>query len=173
LAEVRARIVDVLVLVIPAFILLIPFMIYWISNLDFSALATEQGFEDADESLIPTNLIINVIFFIVVWAYNYFFLKNSGATIGKKVVSIKVVKQDGNDLDNKSALRRTMEVPSMFIPAFASLLLYKSGNIGFWVESTLQVLSLILFIALVIMIFADEKRQTPFDKFAKTIVVRA
>ena len=88
-------------------------------------------------------------------AYEIYLLGTSGATIGKKVTNIKVVNEDGSDINMETAVRRYAINFVQLIPVLG------------------QILALLIFLATVIMIFSDSQRQVPWDKVAKTLVVNS
>lgn len=86
--------------------------------------------------------------------YEFYFLNKEGATIGKKLLNVKVVQEDGSELVQDVVIRRLILGALAVIPFIGSLISFVVG------------------IATAIMIFTDARRQTPNDKIAKTIVIR-
>lgn len=88
--------------------------------------------------------------------YEFFFLsQKEGQTIGKKVANVRVVKEDGSPLDQNTTLMRLL-IPALGIIPFLGAI------VGF-----------INIVAILILIFADDRKQVPHDKIAKTLVVNA
>ncbi len=85
--------------------------------------------------------------------YEFYFLNKDGATIGKKALNIKVVKADGSPIDQDGVLRRLVLSALQVVP-------FLGGLIG-----------LVVGLATIVMIFVDDRRQTPADKLADSIVV--
>ncbi|MDA3040266.1 MAG: RDD family protein [Actinomycetota bacterium] len=87
-------------------------------------------------------------------AYETFLVANKGASLGKLVLGLAVLKEDGSPADVKTGFRR------------ASLLLVGLVPIlGF-------IIYLFAFVASLVMIFTDARNQSVWDKVAKTIVVK-
>jgi len=95
--------------------------------------------------LFQNNATVNNLIQLVVWtAYYVWMLGKYGQTVGKMVMKIKVVKEDGSSLSYSDALIR--EIAS-YLSAVVLLLGF------FWV-------------------LWDAKKQSWHDKIAKTIVVK-
>ncbi|MCX6783127.1 MAG: RDD family protein [Candidatus Levybacteria bacterium] len=86
-----------------------------------------------------------IIWNILPMSLNIYLLKNTGATIGKKIMSIKVIRENGKPLTYSDAVIR--EVSKILSGSFFFL--------GY------------------LWMFWDIKKQTWHDKIAKTIVVKA
>lgn len=95
--------------------------------------------------------------------YEIFLVGTRGATLGKMALGLKVVKEDGSPPDIQVAVMRV--IPLLALGVLSALL----RPISF-------VFSLIEFIILIVslvFLFTDPKRQTVWDKIAKTQVVNA
>lgn len=121
-----ARIIDVLVLILP---------------LGIVTVALGQDF------------IAGLVTFLISAAYEVYLLGTRGATVGKSVMSVKVVNQDYSDINMETALRR-----------FAINIVSVIPGIG-------QLINLLVFLASIVMIFTDSQRQVVWDKIAKTLVI--
>ena len=141
-----ARIIDGLILFIPALIIGVI-----VGTTAGGVGGFSSGVMTTDGSAIIAGLLAGVIGL----AYEYFFLAKDGATPGKKVMSIKVVLEDGSPLGSDGAMRR-------LILAAAGIVPFIGGIIGF-----------IVGIGTIIMIFTDDRRQVPADKVAKSLVIKA
>jgi uncharacterized RDD family membrane protein YckC len=125
-SRILARIIDALVLLIPVAIV---------------AGVLGQGF------------IGGLATFLVSAGYEVYLLGTRGATVGKSVMSAKVVNEDFTDINMETAARR-----------FAINVVSVIPGIG-------QVISVLVFLASIVMIFTDSKRQVVWDKIAKTVVI--
>ncbi len=138
-----ARIVDGLIIGIPAFIIVI------IIGGNYNGVAGSNF--STDGSAIVASLLIGLISL----GYEYFFLAKDGATPGKKLLNIKVISEDGSELGSDGAMRR-------LILAAAGILPLIGGLIG-----------AVVGLATIVMIFTDDRRQVPADKVAKSLVIKS
>jgi uncharacterized RDD family membrane protein YckC len=90
--------------------------------------------------------MVNLINNFVVLAYYIYFTYKYGATLGKKVMKIKIVREDGQPMTILTVILR--EVVGKFVSSVLLCLGY------FWV-------------------MWDKKKQGWHDKIAKTIVIKA
>ncbi len=105
------------------------------------------------------SLIASVIAGAVVVAYEAFMVGTQGATAGKMALNMKVVNEDGSPADLNTGLRR-MFLYIAFI--FINLIPFIGG-----------LLFLVVAIVGLVFLFTDDKKQTPWDKVGKTLVVDA
>ena len=141
-----AAIVDSIITMIIA----IPFVVAMFRGMDMSAVDATPSF---DPSLLSGPLAMLSLLLAIVWiGYTAYLVHKNGQTIGKKLLSIKVVRSDGS----RASLARIFWLRNIVnaIPGVIPLV----GN--------LYVLADHLFIF-------GEKRQCLHDKIADTIVVRA
>lgn len=141
-----ARIIDGLILLIPMVI---------IGVILGSTAGGVGGFSSGGVSTDGSTILAGVLGGLIGLAYEYYFLAKDGATPGKKIMSLKVVLEDGSPLGSDGAVRRLILAAVGIVPIVG-------GIIGF-----------IVGIATVIMIFTDERRQVPADKVAKSLVIKA
>ena len=95
--------------------------------------------------------------------YEIFLVGTRGATLGKMALGIKVTREDGSPPDFQvAALRIAPYVVLGFLGAIIPLV----GVIFGLIEFVVLVVSLVF-------LFTDPKRQTVWDKVAKTLVVNA
>jgi uncharacterized RDD family membrane protein YckC len=141
-----ARIIDGLILIIPALIIgaIVGGTAGGVGGFSASAVSTDGG-----------TIVASILVGIIGLAYEYYFLAKDGATPGKKIMSIKVVLEDGSPLGSDGAIRRLILSAAGIVPIIG-------GIIGFVVG-----------IGTVIMIFTDDRRQVPADKVAKSLVIKA
>lgn len=137
-----ARIIDFLIILIPALIIGAILGVGAVGGL---------GTGSTDGASIVASLVIGLISL----GYEYFFLAKDGATPGKKIMSIKVVLEDGSPLGSDGALRRLILSAVGIVPIIG-------GIVG-----------LVVLVGTVVMIFIDDLRQVPADKVAKSIVIKA
>ncbi len=98
--------------------------------------------------------IAGVLGTLITSAYEVFMVANKGGTVGKLVLGLKVVKEDGSPADLQTAIMRIVTNLIGIVPIIGS---YISALVG---------------LASIVMIFTDDRRQTVWDKVAKTIVVK-
>jgi uncharacterized RDD family membrane protein YckC len=103
---------------------------------------------------------IQVLGLVLGTAYEAAFLSSRGATPGKMAMSVKVVYEDGRKLDLEGALRRLSPNIVLGIMALVPTLLTLSNLVNF-----------VITIVSLVFLFTDQRRQTVWDRIAKTIVV--
>jgi uncharacterized RDD family membrane protein YckC len=103
-----------------------------------SILSTTKGGSSSAISTMP-GFLIGGLYYVLMWSYQ------NGQTLGKKVMKIKVVREDGKPVDLTTSILRYI---GYFISAFVFFL-------GF------------------LWILFDSKKQGWHDKIAKTYVVKA
>ncbi len=121
-----ARIIDILVLIIPVIVV---------------SVALGQGF------------VASIITFLIAAGYEVYLLGTKGATIGKSVMSLKVVNEDYTDITMETAVRRYAINLVQIVPVIG------------------PIIQLVVGLATIVMVFSDSRRQVPWDKIAKTLVI--
>lgn len=114
-------------------------------------------------ALIETGVVLSLLlgFFTgaLVVVYEVVMIGTTGATVGKQLLGLKVVNQDGSAADYMTGLRR-MGLYILFL--FVGLI---------------PILGALAFVAVaiagVVMLFTDSQRQTPWDKIGQTLVMEA
>lgn len=101
-----------------------------------------------------------VVAVLVIFGYEAYLVGSSGATVGKWVLGLTVVSEDGSPTDFAAGLRRAALLGVIAVVSFVPFL---------WVL-TLVVVPL-LALAGLLMIYADDRQQTPWDKIGRTLVV--
>ncbi len=91
---------------------------------------------------------------LVTSAYEVLMVANKGGTVGKLALGLKVVKEDGSPADLQTAIMRIVTNLIGIVPFIGSFI------------------SAIVGLASIVMIFTDARKQTVWDKVAKTIVVK-
>ncbi|MGB5759856.1 MAG: RDD family protein [Acidimicrobiales bacterium] len=103
--------------------------------------------------------LLSILTGAIVVAYEALMIGYRGATLGKQALGLKVVNEDGSAADLNTGLRRMyLYIAFIFIGLIPIL-----GGLAF----------LGVGIAGLVMLFTDSKRQTPWDKVGKTLVVEA
>lgn len=162
-SRIGGRLIDALVWIVVGIITSWPI----ISDTFSEAMDAAQEGRDPEEVEISLGLalVTSLINIVLIVGYEVFMNTRFGGTFGKRAVSARIVKEDGSDLDTTTALMRM--VPYLAVQVLGLLLLLAGSGGGF-----LQLLVFFLVgLAGLIMLFTDERRQTPWDKVAKTLVV--
>jgi len=142
-----ARVLDGLILAALELPLLLIFVLPHIHVNNTNGTTTVSG------ASIPGGLV--VLFALVSAAYEIGMVAVKGATLGKMIVGIRVEQEDGSAVHWGAATMRWFLVSGIFlIPVLGPLA-------GFGV-----------FLVSVVLIFVDARRQTVWDKAARTIVIR-
>lgn len=146
----------------------------FIANLPVTASTFGETFNAALEGREPDidvnpvlALITTLVGVLAVVAYEVL-LNTRGGTLGKRAISAIVVTEDGEQVDNRAALMRM--VPYIVIAvlgAIASALVEPTTGNSVLIGTPFWLVAL----AGLIMLFADSKRQTPWDKAGRTLVV--
>lgn len=117
---------------------------------------------DTDNPQINYTFLTLALAPVLICAYEILMVGLRGATLGKLALGLKVMNADGTDVGFPGAVRR------MILYAAISAL----GLIGVEAVETIGGFLLLgVFIAGVVMLFTEPRRQTPWDKVANTIVV--
>ena len=91
---------------------------------------------------------------LLIAAYEVYMVANKGGTVGKLALGLKVVKEDGSDVDLNTAIMRIVTYVIGIVPVLGGII---SGLVG---------------LASIVMLFTDDRHQTVWDKIAKTIVIK-
>jgi uncharacterized RDD family membrane protein YckC len=91
---------------------------------------------------------------LVIVAYEVLMVANKGGTLGKLALGLRVVKEDGSPADLNTAVMRILTYVIGIVPVIGGLISFLIG------------------IGSVVLLFTDKRRQTVWDKIAKTIVVK-
>jgi len=100
----------------------------------------------AAAQLAGASMIVSILGILIGLGYFVYFEGTTGQTIGKKIVNIKVVREDGKPMDYMTALVRTV--------------LRVIDGIGFYIVG-------------LIVLLASKDKQRIGDMAAKTLVVKA
>ncbi len=115
----------------------------------------------ADGVSYTAHLVATVIGTALVAAYEVLMVLTRQATLGKVAMGLRVSRPDGTPPGRNEALLRV--VPFVAPQLLAAL----AGGLG-WL---FVVLSVLIGVGSVVLLFIDPKRQTVWDKLAKTVVV--
>ena len=147
-ARIVARLIDIVLAIIVSLICAAV-----IGGGQATTFSTEYSFRAAIAGLIGGLLYI---------AYELYMTSNGGQTVGKKVMSTKIVPEAGGEVDITIAATR-------FSPYIASVVAGILPIIGPLVGFVVFLVGLASFV----MIFTDSRNQAVWDKLAKTLVVKA
>lgn len=137
---------DNLILGIPAIAIFFRLMIEQIQLIQSGDINDPEVFMQ----LVKINILYLLFFGLIHFLYSSLLIAKYGATLGQKIVSIGVMNKQGHAVDYKKSFLRALVYSLYNIP-------YIGG---------------IFFIASVIMVIVDKKRQTLHDKLCKTVVVK-
>lgn len=117
-----------------------------------------------------------VVLPVLVASYTIYLNGKDGATLGKRVCKIRIVKRDGTAISYKDAIIRYMPYLVMTLIAVLGYILQVSG-ISLPGASTpfIKLYGLSIFVWYLISIVrlcSDEQRRTLHDFFAKTVVIK-
>lgn len=119
------------------------------------------GFTD-DSVGTGTTIFAGLVGLILIVAYEVFMVANLGGTVGKLVLGMKVRNQDGSPADLNTAGMRIALYAGLGILQLIPLIGILAG-----------LATLIIGIVGLVLLFTDDRRQTPWDKIGKTVVVDA
>lgn len=109
---------------------------------------------------LPTGGLSVLVLGLVVIAYETVLVGLRGGTVGKTVLGLAVANDDGSPADRLTGVRRALPLIGLVVLSFVPFLWVLS-----WVAGPLLALAGLL------MIYADDRRQTPWDKVGRTLVV--
>jgi uncharacterized RDD family membrane protein YckC len=149
-----ARILDGLIVGIPAMIVLFAIFLPLLTN-DASAKFDSNGqlHIESGTSAVIVLLIDMIVFLAGAAAYEILMIAKRGATLGKQIVGIKVIKDDGSVLTTNDSAKRfaVFQLPGL-VPYIG----------GLWV-----------LVCALSPLFDSQRKQGFHDKAAKTLVVQA
>lgn len=108
----------------------------------------------------PSGGVSVLLLGVVIVTYEVVMVALRGGTVGKSLLGLAVASGDGAPVDVTGALRRGLILFGLVILSFVPFL---------WVLSL--VVGPLLALAGLLMIYADDRRQTPWDKVGRTLVV--
>ncbi len=165
--RIGGRVIDGLIWAVIGFVVNLPATI---SAIGESIDAVEEG-REAVVDINPAFVIIGGLLNIaLILAYEVFMNTKSSGTLGKRVISAKIVQADGSDLDTRSAVMRMALYAGIQLLGIVLTLAVNPQGTG--ASLLLGLPFWIIAIAGVIMLFTDGKKQTPWDKVGKTLVVQ-
>lgn len=97
---------------------------------------------------------------LAVSGYEAYMVGTAGATVGKRLIGLSVMNEDGSVVGMAGGIRRAALVVGLTLLNLVPYL---------WVLSWLVIPLLLL--AGILMIYADDRQQTPWDKIGRTLVV--
>lgn len=134
--RIGARIIDVLIWSIVSFIL-----------------AAIFGVSLTSTEISGSSFFAGLIGALFVVAYETWFVANQGGTPGKLALGMKVIRQDGAEMDTATAFKRIAIYLVGIVPAIGGVITFIVGVISF------------------VLLFTDSSRQAVWDKIATTVVV--
>lgn len=161
MARIGGRVIDALIWLVIGFIVNLPIISQVVSE---SIEAADEGRDPVVEVSAGLIIITSLINLILIVAYEVF-LNVRGGTPGKRAISARIVKDDGSALDTNTAFMRMVPYIVVQILGMFWSLAAEPGALG------PSLPALIVAIAALVMLFTDSRRQTPWDKVAKTLVV--
>lgn len=128
----------------------------------------DVSYDLAYESVIPTiiELGIIILYFIVFQFYN------KGQTLGKKLLHIRVVKNDGTNLTmNDMIIRGLISVSILINMVLLAFVLFTNETVYFYASNGLALLQSGIFIITLIMIMFRKDGRSIHDFVSKTKVI--
>lgn len=162
-ARIGGRILDAIVWIVIGFIVNLPVLSQTFGEAIDAAEENRDPVFDVSPGLIVITGLINLALIV---AYEVLLNTRSNGTLGKRAISARIIREDGGELDTRSAVMR-------MVPYIAIQIIGIVWSISASGESGLAQSSPALLVGLIglIMLFTDGRRQTPWDKLGKTIVV--
>ncbi len=112
-------------------------------------------------------LFLSILYFVV---YQYY---NSGQTIGKKILKIKVVSNDDRDLTMNSFIFRSLIINSILIDMISfTIVIFGSETVYFYGVALCSFIKYILLLICAFMVMWSKSGQGLHDKLAHTNVVK-
>ncbi len=161
MARIGGRVIDGLIWIVIGFVVNLPVISQVVSE---SVEAADEGRDPVVEVSAGLIIITSLLNLILIVAYEVF-LNVRGGTPGKRAISARIVKEDGSDLDNQAAFMRMVPYIAVQLIGMVWSLASEPGGLG------PSLPFLLVAIAGLIMLFTDGRRQTPWDKVGKTLVV--
>jgi len=127
-------------------IMLVPFI------LGFDLVNVEAGMNGVLAVPFATQVKVSILEIVLFMALNSYLLKEYGQTLGKRIVGIAVVGEDGNKLSLQDMITKR------YLP--------------FWVAAYIPMFGFLIIIANALAIFRGKRRRCLHDDLAKTIVIK-
>ncbi|MFA7689125.1 MAG: RDD family protein [Bacilli bacterium] len=119
------------------------------------------------------NLLRTIINFVMVIGYFVLFqFKNNGQTLGKSLLKIRVVKQDGNKVELNDILFRSLLINGIIYSMLSMALIFILKGYNYFVFSTvLGFIQIILLIISMFMVIYRKDKKGLHDLIGKTKVI--
>gem|GEM_PF-6378189 len=123
-------------------------------------------------------MALNLVLFTGFFPYKFLCLRCFGTTIGGKIHGIKIVKEDGSKLDFITTFKRLAHYFILTLITFISLIIEVTDDINYVDDGPTMYISLfVTFLLVVFMVWnitklSGQYKQSPFDRFAKTVVIK-
>lgn len=126
---------------------------------------------DIDYQSVPSSIIsisLYLLYFVIFQNYN------KGQTLGKKIMKVKIVSNDDQDLTINNYLYRSCILNGLLVNLINLILvLFMDRNYYFYVSFTLQFIQIVLILITIFMVLFKKDGRGLHDKVANTKVVMA
>lgn len=166
-SRIGGRLLDGLVWLVIGFVVNLPTILETVGN---AIEAAEDGLDPADVEVSATSIVLTgLINMVLIVAYEVFMNSRTSGTLGKRAISAKIIKEDGGALDDRTAFMRMVPYIAIQLLGIVTGVLFTDVGAGgsillgspFWIVGLIGL----------VMLFTDGRRQTPWDKVGKTLVV--
>jgi uncharacterized RDD family membrane protein YckC len=170
-ARVGGRLIDGLIWGVITLIASLPILGQFFSAVTDALEDFENG-ELVEPEISPVLLVATgVVTTLLIAAYEVVGNAYWGGTLGKQAIGAKVIKADGSPLDLATSIRRMLLYIVLGLLGAVSQAT-TAGFAGGTLDGILDLVFLVIALIGLVMLFADARRQTPWDKVGGTIVVR-
>ena len=124
---------------------------------------------DLNYNMIPITIIdmTCLIFYFIVFQHY-----NKGQTIGKKIMKIKIISNDENELTINNYVYRSFILNGLLISMLdVILMLFMNKNYYFYLSFTLQFVQIVLILVTVLMVLFNKEGRGLHDKIGNTKVI--
>lgn len=111
-------------------------------------------------------IVVEILYFMVLQFYL------GGQTLGKRLLKIKIVKQDGSDLSMNDVVIRNLINNSIFADIVVAIMILFNKNVYFYGSSIVQIIQYIIIFVSIFMIIVRKDGRSVSDLIAGTKVVK-
>ena len=111
-------------------------------------------------------IVVEILYFMVLQFYL------GGQTLGKRLLKIKIVKQDGSDLSMNDVVIRNLINNSIFADIVVAIMILFNKNVYFYGSSIVQIIQYIIIFVSIFMIIVRKDGRSVSDLIAGTRVVK-
>lgn len=163
--RILATLIDAIIAGLVTFVVTLPFGAVSI----LTALSSSQAQTTTDWAALTaanqgTNFIsglLGVVVWVLVFLVVPIYVWN-GQTLGKKILNLKIVREDGKATEAMDIVKR-----------YSIYLVVNVLNIIPFIGAVSACVAIVLPVVNLVMLFTDERRQTVLDKVGQTLVVEA